>query len=253
MFLRLRREAHLGLVHQEFLQQSFPVLNIHGLTTRKLRLDLTLQRNQMLVRLPSQQLGYFRFHDGRGLDADLLALLVALNAVFTYDHHILRKLVIHSGCVMEVNVPSRNQDCSLTSLEPSSFGYPRGVRQSVPETGSGDMVNTRTLVTGKGEAYVENVVWFVEVDLHAGRIEVEFAFFVGVRIGVAKVQSKEVNGSRSPLLDPDNSPLPFLVQLEVVVLCEPLGHLGGLVQPLHLDLLLFTKSLFSFSVRSPLV
>ena len=52
-----------------------------------------------------------------------------------------------SAVVRRMNPPSKIQDCSPTSPEPGSSGYPRGARQSVPETGSGDIINTWTMVT----------------------------------------------------------------------------------------------------------
>jgi hypothetical protein len=80
------------------------------------------------------------------------------------------------------------------------------------------MVSALALATGKREPHVENVVWFIKVNLYTGSIEVKFAVLVRIRIGVAEIQGKEVDSFGSPLLDPNDSPLPFLIQSEVAVL-----------------------------------
>ena len=42
ILLKLWRRAYLSFIHQEFLQQPFPVLHIHRFAAGKFRLDLTL-------------------------------------------------------------------------------------------------------------------------------------------------------------------------------------------------------------------
>jgi hypothetical protein len=80
------------------------------------------------------------------------------------------------------------------------------------------MFSALTLATGKMEPPVEDVVWFIKVNLYTDSIEVKFAVLVRIRIGVAQIQGKEVDSFGSPLLNPNDSPLPFLIQSKAAVL-----------------------------------
>ena len=103
-----------------------------------------------------------------------------------------------------------------------SVGYRHGARRSVPKVGSGDTANTRTLVIRKirNSRRERCIIHRGQSPHQVNRLDVDFAVFFGVRIGVAKVRDKEISNSR---------PLPFLIQSEVVALSAPL--LFGLLVP----------------------